>query len=190
MISDETESNSEPAGKRLEMATFAGGCFWCMEPPFEKLGGVVEVISGYTGGKKENPSYEDVTSGKTGHLEAVQILYDPAEISYERLLGVFWQQIDPTDPGGQFVDRGSSYKSAIFYHSEEQKRIAEESKQKLAESGIFSNPIVTEVRPAAKFYPAEDYHQDYYKKSSVRYRFYRSNSGRDQFLRKTWKGRT
>jgi peptide methionine sulfoxide reductase msrA/msrB len=188
MISAEPEKHTEADEKHLEKATFAGGCFWCMEPPFLKLDGIEEVTSGYTGGEKEDPTYEEVTTGKTGHLEAVRILYDPEKISYEQLLDVFWRQIDPTDPAGQFADRGSSYKSAIFYHSEEQKRLAEESKQRLEISGAFSRPIVTEIRPAAEFYPAEDYHQEFYKKNSVRYKSYRLLSGREQFLRQKWGG--
>jgi peptide methionine sulfoxide reductase msrA/msrB len=183
-------ATDKTAARTLEKATFAGGCFWCMEPPFEKLAGVKEVISGYTGGQKKNPAYEEVSSGSTGHLEAVEVVYDPAVVTYERLLDVFWRNIDPTDPGGQFVDRGSQYRSAIFYHSEQQKRLAEASKQKLAKSGIFAKPIVTEIIPASVFYRAEDYHQDYYKKSSIKYKIYRFNSGRDQFLEKTWKGKT
>lgn len=171
-------------------ATFAGGCFWCMEPPFEKLAGVREVISGYTGGSKVNPTYEEVSSGATGHLESVEVIYDPSVISYDRLLDVFWKNIDPTDSGGQFVDKGGQYRSAIFYHSEEQKRLAETSKQKLGASGIFQKPIVTEILPATTFYKAEDYHQDYYKKNPTKYKFYRYNSGRDQFLEKTWSGKT
>jgi peptide methionine sulfoxide reductase msrA/msrB len=170
----------------LEKATFAGGCFWCMTPPFEKLDGVKEVISGYTGGHTVNPTYEDVTSETTGHLESVEVTYDPAKISYKKLLDVFWRQIDPTDSGGSFVDRGPSYKSAIFYHNEEQKRLAEESKKELASSGRFDKPIVTEIRPAVPFYRAEEYHQDYWKKNPVRYKFYRYNSGRDQYIAKVW----
>ena len=171
---------------RLEKATFAGGCFWCMTPPFEKLDGVKEVISGYTGGHTVNPTYEDVTSETTGHRESVEIAYDPSKITYEKLLDVFWRQINPTDAGGQFVDRGPSYTSAIFYHSEEQKRLAEESKKKLAGSGRFDKPIVTEILPAGAFYRAEEYHQDYWKKNPIRYKFYRYNSGRDQYLAKVW----
>ncbi len=170
----------------LEKATFAGGCFWCMEPPFKKLEGVKEVISGYTGGQKVNPTYEEVSSKTTGHLEAIEVIYDPSKVSYQKLLDVFWRQINPTDGGGQFVDRGSSYKSAIFYHNEEQMRLAEESKKKLGESRRFDNPIVTEIRPAMPFYRAEEYHQDYYKKNPIRYKFYRYNSGRDQYLGKVW----
>jgi peptide methionine sulfoxide reductase msrA/msrB len=168
------------------VATFAGGCFWCMEPPFEKLPGVLEVISGYTGGTKKDPTYEEVSAGGTGHVEAVQVLYDPAQVSYERLLEVFWRNIDPTDAGGQFVDRGDQYESVIFVHSEEQRAAAEASKAALASSGRFDKPIVTEIRPASEFYRAEDYHQDYYEKNPIRYKFYRYNSGRDQFLERVW----
>jgi peptide methionine sulfoxide reductase msrA/msrB len=170
----------------LEKAIFAGGCFWCMVPPFEKLDGVSEVISGYTGGHKVNPTYEEVSSGTTGHMEAVEVTYDPARVSYEKLLDVFWRQINPTDAGGQFVDRGSSYKSAIFYNNEEQKKLAEKSKKELEQSGRFDKPIVTEIRPARPFYRAEEYHQDYWKKNPIRYKFYRYNSGRDQYLGKIW----
>ncbi len=170
----------------LEKATFAGGCFWCMTPPFEKVDGVHEVVSGYTGGHTVNPAYEDVTSETTGHLESVEITFDPSKVSYEKLLDVFWRQINPTDDGGQFVDRGESYKSAIFYHNEEQKRLAEESKRKLEQSGRFDKAIVTEIRPAGPFYRAEEYHQDYWKKNPIRYKFYRFNSGRDQYLAKVW----
>ena len=171
---------------KTEKATFAGGCFWCMTPPFEKLDGVDKVISGYTGGHVVNPTYEQVVSETTGHLESVDVIYDPSRISYEKLLDVFWHQINPTDTGGQFVDRGESYTSAIFYHNEEQKRLAEESKKKLERSGRFDKPIATAIVPAGPFYPAEDYHQDYWKKNPVRYKFYRYNSGRDQYLEKIW----
>src|SRR3972149_9329253 len=174
------------AGAQTEKATFAGGCFWCMEPPFEKLDGVTEVISGYTGGKKVNPTYEEVSYGGTGHLESVQIIYDPSKITYSELLDVFWKQIDPTDSNGQFVDRGSQYRSAIFYHNHEQKGLAEKSKEELDESGKFGKPIVTEIIMASAFYKAEEYHQDYYKKNPIRYKFYRYNSGRDQYLTKVW----
>jgi peptide methionine sulfoxide reductase msrA/msrB len=170
----------------MDKATFAGGCFWCMTPPFEKLDGVKEVISGYTGGHTVNPTYEDVTSETTGHMESVEVIYDPSKISYEKLLDVFWRQINPTDAGGQFVDRGPSYRTAIFYHNEEQKRLAEESKKKLAQSGRFDKPIVTEILPAGPFYKAEEYHQDYWKKNPIRYKFYRYNAGRDQYLEKIW----
>ena len=170
----------------MEKATFAGGCFWCMTPPFEKLDGVQKVISGYTGGHTVNPTYEDVTSETTGHMESVEVIFDPSKISYEKLLDVFWRQINPTDADGQFVDRGPSYRSAIFYHDEEQKRLAEESKKKLAKSGRFDKPIVTQILPAGPFYPAEEYHQDYWKKNPIRYKFYRYNSGRDQYVEKVW----
>jgi len=178
------------AETRIERAIFAGGCFWCMESPFEKIEGVKEVISGYTGGRKENPTYEEVSSGTTGHLEAVEVVYDPSKVSYERLLDMFWMQIDPTDLNGQFVDRGSQYRSAIFYLSVEQKRLAEKSKEELQKSGKFKRPVVTEILPASTFYRAEEYHQDYYKKNPIRYKFYRFNSGRDQFLKKAWGGLT
>jgi peptide methionine sulfoxide reductase msrA/msrB len=170
----------------LQKATFAGGCFWCTEADFEKLPGVVKVISGYTGGTKENPTYEEVSSGTTGHVEAVQVYYDPSKITYEELLDYFWKHVDPTDAGGQFVDRGSQYRSAIFYHDEEQKRLAEKSKEALGKSGRFKKPIVTEILKFTKFYEAEDYHQDYYKTHPLKYKFYRYRSGRDQFLEKVW----
>lgn len=168
-------------------ATFAGGCFWCMEHPFEKLGGVIDVVSGYTGGHKESPNYKEVSAGGTGHLEAIQILYDPSKITYSELLDVFWRQIDPTDLGGQFIDRGNQYTAAIFYHSEEQKDLAEKSKENLEKSGRFKKPITTKIRKASNFYKAENYHQDYYKKNPIRYKYYRNNSGRDQYLKKIWK---
>ena len=170
----------------LQKATFAGGCFWCVESDFEKLPGVVKVISGYTGGNKENPSYEEVSSGTTGHVEAVQVYYDPSKLTYAELLDYFWRHIDPTDAGGQFVDRGSQYPSVIFYHDEEQRRLAEKSKEDLGKSGKFNKPIVTEIIKFTKFYEAEEYHQDYYRKNPLRYKFYRYNSGRDQFLGKVW----
>jgi peptide methionine sulfoxide reductase msrA/msrB len=174
------------ADTKLEKVTFAGGCFWCTEPPFEKLDGVIDVISGYTGGHKENPTYEEVSSGTTGHVEAIQITYDPSKISYKEILDVFWRQIDPTDPNGQFVDRGSQYRSIIFYNNDEQKRLAEKSKEELAKSGRFNKPIATEIIMASTFYKAEEYHQDYYKKNPIRYKYYRWNSGRDQYLKKIW----
>jgi peptide methionine sulfoxide reductase msrA/msrB len=170
----------------LQTATFAGGCFWCTESDFEKLPGVVKVISGYTGGTKENPTYDEVSSGTTGHVEAVQVYYDPTKITYEELLDYFWRHVDPTDASGQFVDRGSQYRSAIFYHDEEQRRLAEKSKEVLSKSGKFNKPIVTEILKFNKFYGAEDYHQDYYKTHALKYKFYRYASGRDQFLEKVW----
>ena len=171
---------------KTKVATFAGGCFWCTEADFEKVPGVLRVISGYTGGKKENPTYEEVSSGRTGHVEAIQVYYDPDRITYEQLLNVFWRHIDPSDAGGQFVDRGSQYRSAVFYHDEEQKRLAEASRDALARSGKFTRPVATEILPLTKFYEAEDYHQDYYAKNPLHYRSYRSGSGRDSFLKKTW----
>jgi len=170
----------------LETATLAGGCFWCIEATFEKLDGVTDVVSGYTGGHTDNPTYKEVCSGTTGHAEAVQITFDPEQISYEEILDVFWRQIDPTDGGGSFVDRGSQYRSAIFYHNEEQKILAERSKQALEESGRYDRPIVTEIVPHETFWKAEEYHQDYYKKQSVQYSFYRAGSGRDRYIEKVW----
>jgi peptide methionine sulfoxide reductase msrA/msrB len=172
--------------RELETATFAGGCFWCIESDFEKVDGVIEVISGYTGGHREKPTYEEVSSGDTGHLEAVQVLYDPTKITYKELLDIFWRHVDPTDAGGQFVDRGSQYRTAIFYHNEEQKRLAEESRDQINESGRFNKPVATEIAMVRTFYRAEDHHQDYYKKNPIRYKLYRRNSGRDQFLKKVW----
>jgi len=169
-----------------EKATFAGGCFWCMEPPFEKLEGVKEVISGYTGGSKENPTYKEVSSGKTGHMEAVQIIYQPSKINYSKLLDTFWRNIDPTDSGGQFVDRGTQYRTAIFYHNQEQKNIAEESRKKLEQSGKFEKPVVTEIIKFKAFYEAESYHQDFYKTNPGNYKLYKHNSGREQYLKKKW----
>jgi len=174
----------------LEKATFAGGCFWCIESVFDELEGVKEAVSGYTGGKTKNPTYYEVSSGKTGHYEAVEVTFDTNKIKYRELVEIFWQQIDPTDPGGQFVDRGSQYKTAIFYHNEEQKRIAEESKKKLEKSGKFDKPIVTEIKKVPKFYAAEGYHQDYYKTCPLRYKAYKIGSGRESFLKKTWKKTT
>lgn len=168
----------------LHTATFAGGCFWCVEADFEKVPGVVQAVSGYTGGRGADPTYDDY--GRKGHVEAVQILYDPQKVSYQELLNYFWRHIDPTDAGGQFGDRGTQYRSAIFYHDDEQRRLAEKSKQELAKSGRFTRPVVTEILPFTRFYRAEDYHQDYYQNHSLRYKFYRSNSGRDQFLRRVW----
>ena len=168
------------------VATFAGGCFWCMEPPYDKLDGVTATISGYTGGSKADPTYEEVSAGGTGHTEAVQITYDPSKVRYEQLLEVFWRNVDPLDAGGQFCDRGSQYRTGIFVHDEEQRRLAEASKQALVEGDRFDRPIVTEIEPAGAFYPAEDYHQDYYEKNPVRYKFYRWSCGRDQRLADLW----
>ncbi|KGX94005.1 methionine sulfoxide reductase [Pontibacillus halophilus JSM 076056 = DSM 19796] len=186
MFERSTGSTAVNAADYEAVATFAGGCFWCMEPPFEKLDGVGDVISGYTGGEMENPSYNDVSSGSTEHVEAVQVHYDPDVISYETLLQIFWRQIDPTDDEGQFVDRGYQYTTGIFYHNEEQKQLAEQSKQDLIDSNRFESEIVTPIVEASTFYKAEDYHQNYYDKNPVRYNVYRSNSGRDQFLENAW----
>lgn len=169
-----------------EKAIFAGGCFWCMEPPFEKLDGVEAVVSGYTGGQRKNPTYHEVSEGTTGHLESVEITFDPKKVSYEDLLEVFWRQVDPTDAGGQFVDRGEQYGTAIFYLNEAQKLAAEKSRDRLQASKRLGKPIVTKIREATVFYPAEDYHQDYYKKNPVRYKYYRFRSGRDQYIDKVW----
>lgn len=180
------EMTMEKMDQGLKKATFAGGCFWCMEPPFDKLDGVISTTSGYTGGTEKNPTYKEVSAGKTGHAESVQIIYDPAKISYRELLEVFWRQINPTTVGRQFVDVGSQYRSAIFYHDDEQRRLAEETKKEMADSGRFDGPIVTEIVKAGAFWPAEDYHQDYYKKNPKRYKFYRFGSGRDRYLDKIW----
>jgi len=171
----------------LEIATLAGGCFWCVESDFEKVDGVVKVVSGYTGGNRENPTYQEVSAGGSGHVEAVQVYYDPARISYIEVLDVFWRHVDPTDPDGQFVDRGAQYGTAIFYHDDQQLETARASKKDLEASGRFNKPIATEIIEFKKFYDAEEYHQDYYKKSALRYKFYRNNSGRDQFLASAWK---
>lgn len=186
------KSTQETPKAYLETALFAGGCFWCMEGPFEQLDGVVEVFAGYigsatTGNTEKPPTYEEVSSGKTGYREAIEIHYLPDRVDYATLLDVFWRQIDPTDDGGQFVDRGPQYKAAIFYAYPKQKEIAEKSKAELRMSGLYDKPIVTEILPAQKFHKAENYHQDYYKNNPIRYKFYRSRSGRDQFLKKVWK---
>ena len=169
---------------RVAKATFAGGCFWCMQPPFDGLDGVVSTTAGYTGGQKLNPTYEEVSSGGTGHAEAVEVIYDPTRIRYEQLLEVFWHNIDPTTPNGQFCDHGTQYRSAVFFHDEAQRRLAEESK--IAVAAQLKAPVVTEITPASVFYPAEDYHQDYYKKNPVRYKIYRYGCGRDQRLNAIW----
>jgi peptide-methionine (S)-S-oxide reductase len=165
-------------------ATFAGGCFWCMEPPYDKLDGVISTISGYAGGKTKNPTYDEVSRGTTGHTEVVQVTYDPKKITYEKLLDVFWRNVDPLTPNRQFCDVGSQYRTAIFYHDETQKRLAEESKKALGKR--FKEPIVTEIVAYTEFYPAEDYHQDYYIKNPLRYKYYRYNCGRDQRLEALW----
>jgi len=176
----------QTAPGKLERATFAGGCFWCMEPPFDKLEGVFSTTSGYTGGQTKNPTYEQVSAGITGHAESVQVLYDPSRISYSKLLEVFWQNIDPTTPNRQFCDAGSQYRTAVFYHNDAQKRLAEESKKAIEKSGRFP-AVVTQIAPATEFYAAEEYHQDFYKKNPVRYHSYRHGCGRDQRLEEIWK---
>ncbi|RDI45962.1 peptide-methionine (S)-S-oxide reductase MsrA [Falsibacillus pallidus] len=173
-------------GNQHELATFAGGCFWCMVKPFDELPGIISVTSGYSGGNLENPAYEDVKKGNTGHYEVVQIEFDPAVFPYEQLLELYWPQIDPTDAGGQFQDRGDQYRTAVFYHNNKQKELAEKTKKDLAESGKFSKPIVTEILPAAVFYPAEDYHQHFYKKEPDAYKKDRAISGRDEFIEEHW----
>jgi len=171
---------------RFSVATFAGGCFWCTESDFEKVDGVVEVISGYTGGHTKNPTYSQTSSGRTGHTEAVQVYYDPQKVTYRELVDYFWRIMDPTDADGSFVDRGSQYRPGIFYHNEKQRKEAESSKKALANSGRFDRPIVVEITKLDKFYQAEDYHQNYHKTHALRYKYYRFNSGRDQFLKKVW----
>jgi peptide methionine sulfoxide reductase msrA/msrB len=183
---EEKSSQMKTDAKDYKTATFAGGCFWCVESDFEKVDGVIEAVSGYAGGDEPNPTYKQVSSGRTGHTEAVQITYDPNKVSYQELLDVLWRHMDPTDAGGQFADRGSQYRPAVFYHDEEQKRIAEESRAELEKSGRFSKPIATEIVPLTEFYPAEEYHQDYYSKNPLRYKMYRYGSGRDQFLKSKW----
>lgn len=182
----EAQQSPDKSGQQIEQALFAGGCFWCMEKPFESLNGVISVVSGYAGGTTENPTYQNYGPG--GHTEVVQISYDPTMVSYGKLLDVFWRQIDPTDPGGQFVDRGNEYISAIYVYTDEQKRLAETSKARLEASGILKKKVVTPILAAPKFWPAEEYHQDYYTNNPVRYTFYRSRSGRDDYLDSTWKG--
>ena len=178
---------SQEKNIRFKEAIFAGGCFWCMEEVFEKTTGVIEVISGYTGGYTENPTYEEVSSGETGHYEAILVRYDPIRTTYKRLLDAYWKHIDPTDSGGQFYDRGNQYQTAIFYMNEEQHLLAEESKKYLEESGIFKKPIVTEILSAKPFYKAEEYHQDYYKKNPEHFKAYHKASGREDFLKMIWK---
>ncbi len=170
----------------LEKATFAGGCFWCMQHPFDALNGVITTTVGYTAGNKENPTYEEVCSGTTGHVEAIEVQFDPSQVTYSKLLEFFWKNINPTTANRQFADVGSQYRTLIFYHSEEQRQTAESSKEEMNKSGVFDKPIVTEVRPALIFYKAEENHQKYYKKYPVRYERYKSGSGREQYLKKIW----
>ena len=183
-----TENKSmDTQTKKEELATFAGGCFWCMQPPYDKLKGVLSTVVGYAGGNKKNPTYEEVSAGGTGHTESIQIKFDPSQVTYGQILDVFWRQIDPLTPNAQFCDHGDQYRSAIFYHSEEQRKLARESEENLEKSGRFgAKKIVTEITAAGDFWPAEDYHQAYYKKNPIRYKFYRFNCGRDQYLEKIW----
>ncbi len=189
-LNDTIRGNGVFGGKtmeqKLEKATFAGGCFWCMVKPFDEMPGIIKVISGYTGGHLENPTYEQIKKGDTGHYEAVQITFNPELFPYEKLLDLYWPQIDPTDAGGQFFDRGSQYRTAIFYHTDLQKQYAEISKQLLINSGRFSKQIVTEILPATTFYEAEDYHQHFYKKNPEKYKQERVESGRDAYIKETW----
>lgn len=191
MSKDETMEKPmvEKMSIQKEVAVFAGGCFWCAESDFEKVDGVIEAISGYTGGHVENPTYKQVSGGGTGHVEAVKVIYDPHKITYRELLEVFWRKVNPTDGGGQFVDRGDQYRSVIFYADDQQRRLAQESKETLAAEGIFDKPIATEILPLGTFYEAEAYHQDYYKRNPIRYKWYRSGSGRDKFLKSVWADR-
>jgi methionine-S-sulfoxide reductase len=186
MITDLPAQENEMQEKELAVATFAGGCFWCMEPPFDALEGVHSTISGYMGGHVIDPTYEEVSSGRTGHAEVVQVSYDPEIISYQELLAVFWRNIDPTTVNGQFADRGTQYRTAIFYHTPKQEEAARKSRDELASSGKFSEPIVTEIVPAEEFYRAEEYHQDYYKKNTIHYNMYKVGSGRAGYLKETW----
>jgi peptide-methionine (S)-S-oxide reductase len=174
------------ASTTLEKATFAGGCFWCMEHPFDQIPGVVSVTSGYTGGQKKDPTYKEVSAGGTGHAESIQVVYDPSKVNYGKLLEVFWHNIDPTAKDRQFCDSGHQYRSAIFYHNEEQRRKAIESKESLEKNKPFAGPVVTEIVQATEFYPAEEYHQHYYKKNPIRYKFYRFDCGRDKRLKELW----
>jgi len=181
-----TSLNILAADAKIEIATFAGGCFWCMEPPFDKLDGVLSTTSGYTGGHQADPTYKQVSAGGSGHTEAIQIAFDPAKISYEELLAVFWKNIDPTTADRQFCDQGSQYRSGIFYHNDAQKSAAEKSLKTIQQTKAFDEPVVTEITTASTFYPAEAYHQDYYQKNPLRYKYYRYACGRDQRLEKLW----
>ena len=186
LAGDTGTAKTVPRAGQLQKATFAGGCFWCMEHPFDQLPGVVSVTSGYTGGQQRNPTYEEVSAGGTGHAESVQVVYDPARIGYDKLLATYWHNIDPTAKDRQFCDEGYQYRSAIFYHNEEQHRLAVQSKKALEQSRRFPGPLYTEIVPASEFYPAEEYHQHYYKKNPIRYRYYRNGCGRDKRLKELW----
>ena len=174
------------AGAQLKKAAFAGGCFWCMQPPFDALDGVVSTTVGYAGGRTKNPTYEQVSAGATGHAESIQVVYDPTRVSYEKLLDVYWHNVDPITPNAQFCDHGNQYRTIIFYADDEQKRLAETSKQQLDDSKRFTAPIVTEIVPLTEFYPAEEYHQKYYEKNPLRYKYYRYGCGRDARLKELW----
>jgi len=180
------DADPSARARQLETVTFAGGCFWCMEEAFEGMEGIISVTSGYTGGHKANPSYEEVSAGGTGHAEAVEILYDPTKVGYSKLLEMFWRNIDPTTPDRQFCDQGNQYRAAIFYHDEQQRKLAEESRKAVEASKPFKGAIVTQIVPASTFYAAEDYHQDFYKKNPIRYKFYKYNCGRAQRLEELW----
>lgn len=184
--SEQTQIQNNQSSNELQTAIFAGGCFWCMEPPFDKLEGVVSTVSGYTGGHVEDPSYKQVSAGGTGHFEAVEVTYDPAKINYAALLSVFWHNVDPLTDDGQFCDKGDSYRTAIFYRNAEQQKLAEDSKTALDESGFFKQSVVTQLLPAQTFYPAEDFHQNYYQVNPLRYKYYRFACGRDQRLEELW----
>ena len=186
LLTHSQPSHSNVPEGQYAKATFAGGCFWCMEPPYDKLDGVISTTSGYTGGHKPNPTYEEVSAGGTGHAEAIQVLYDPSKINYATLLEVYWRNIDPTTPNRQFCDHGDQYRPAIYYHNDEQRLLSEESKKKIEATKSFPESIVTEISPASEFFPAEEYHQDYYQKNPVRYKFYRYSCGRDQRLEELW----
>jgi peptide-methionine (S)-S-oxide reductase len=181
-----TEAQTPPAGAQLKKAAFAGGCFWCMQPPFDALDGVVATTVGYAGGQTPNPSYEQVSGGTTGHAESIEVVYDPAKVSYDKLLDVFWHNIDPVTPNAQFCDHGNQYRTAIFYEDDEQKQAAEASKKAFENSKALPGPIVTQIVPLTKFYAAEDYHQKYYLKNPIRYKYYRYNCGRDARLKEVW----
>ena len=187
LVTAEGQTSTTPvAAPGLAKATFAGGCFWCMEPPFDKLAGVISTTSGYTGGERRHPTYGDVSSGRTAHAEAVEVVYDSAKITYAQLLDVFWRNVDPLTRNRQFCDHGAQYRTAIFFHDAEQERMARESKRRLEESGRFADPIVTQIAEANQFWAAEDYHQDYYTKNPLRYKFYRYGCGRDRRLKELW----
>jgi methionine-S-sulfoxide reductase len=186
LLADPLQNQANSPASKFEKATFAGGCFWCMQPLFDKIPGVIKTVVGYTGGSKVNPTYEGVSSGITGHAESIDITFDPKRVTYDTLLDVYWRNIDPTQMNGQFVDTGTQYRTVIFYHSTEQKKVAEASKDKLAKSGRFKDPIVTQILQAMTFYPAEEHHQQYYKKCPLPYKAYHTGSGRDDFINSVW----